>query len=882
MVSLFPLNPSGLAETDSVADPDEQQIQTRIDWLAFHRLWGQLPETVLKAVAAAQVLLKIDAGTEIYQAGQIPLGVYWLKWGTVEIFHQTSVGKSHIHYRQAGDLFGHVPLLSGQPQTTYQADAIALSACEILYLQRTDLELLLRTYPAIQTLLNQLLAQDLATFAQRLAREQMRMQKLQHYVQPIPVGQSVIGSSKGSVRLAQQVDQAAMDQRPVLLQAPPGSGQTFLAGLIHTRSGLKEYPFLEVDCAKLPRDEADSIRTEVLFGRAPGEPGVLELLERGTLLVSNAHCLSTPDRDRLIHYFKTGSFFPISELGSPPPEPVQVWVRVILSSPEPWQLQGIDHHFLKVFRLSQRKEDIPVFAHYFLKLYGEDMGRTELQLEQSGRRRLISYAYPGNVAELATILKRAVLMTPPGQTVIPEQVLWSVQSPKNTFRLDLLDQIPWLRPLLLHPWWPQGIWILVMLLFIPVTVMGYAGPQTRADSMTLNFFWAWWWPMYLFLFAFVGRLWCAICPFMITGEWLRKLSLWVWPRQLRPWPNRWLNRWGGWILWAGFVAIYLWEKLWDLPHTPYLSSWLLLIITAGAVLGSLIYERRLWCRYLCPIGGMNGLFAKLSMIEVRSMQQVCGSQCGTFGCFRGSNATPPSFAGALPTEGQATGGCPLYSHPAQLQDNRDCVLCMTCLKACPHRSVQLNLRFPAADLLDNHQASWAEAALLLLLLGGVLMHHSDTILGWVGQGHILIDADHFKLALPIVSALLSLPALLIVAVDGITRFYDPNRPPLLRIIYAYLPLTLAVNLAHYIPAAMTEAGQILPVIARTFGQSGVGWPTLTWGGEVASFLQGITLLSALAFGIYPLQRITQRSLLANIPHLVLMTGFIWVGFLLMM
>ena len=38
--------------------------------------------------------------------------------------------------------------------------------------------------------------------------------------------------------------------------------------------------------------------------------------------------------------------------------------------------------------------------------------------------------------------------------------------------------------------------------------------------------------------------------------------------------------------------------------------------------------------------------------------------------------------------GQETDGCPLYSHPANLKDNKNCVLCFTCLRACPHRNVQ--------------------------------------------------------------------------------------------------------------------------------------------------------------------------------------------------
>jgi hypothetical protein len=88
-------------------------------------------------------------------------------------------------------------------------------------------------------------------------------------------------------------------------------------------------------------------------------------------------------------------------------------------------------------------------------------------------------------------------------------------------------------------------------------------------------------------------------------------------------------------------------------------------------------------------------------------------------------------------------------------------------------------------------------------------------------------------------------------------------------------------LAHYTPAAITEAGQILPVMARTFGYSGMGWPTLTWSLAVAQFLQGVTLLSGLAFSVYPLLRITQRSWLRNLPHLLCMAGLTFGFFKLM-
>ena len=59
---------------------------------------------------------------------------------------------------------------------------------------------------------------------------------------------------------------------------------------------------------------------------------------------------------------------------------------------------------------------------------------------------------------------------------------------------------------------------------------------------------------------------------------------------------------------ALFFAILVWERVWELSDHASLSAWLLLLITAGAVVCSAVlgFEHRLWCRYLCPIGGQNG------------------------------------------------------------------------------------------------------------------------------------------------------------------------------------------------------------------------------------------------------------------------------------
>jgi transcriptional regulator with AAA-type ATPase domain len=63
-----------------------------------------------------------------------------------------------------------------------------------------------------------------------------------------------------------------------------------MAGSIHRQSGIADRPFAEVDCAQLPRDELGRVNTEVLFGSGT-TPGLLQLLERGTLLLENVQVL---------------------------------------------------------------------------------------------------------------------------------------------------------------------------------------------------------------------------------------------------------------------------------------------------------------------------------------------------------------------------------------------------------------------------------------------------------------------------------------------------------------------------------------------------------------------------------------------------------------
>lgn len=342
----------------------------------------------------------------------------------------------------------------------------------------------------------------------------------------------------------------------------------------------------------------------------------------------------------------------------------------------------------------------------------------------------------------------------------------------------------------------------------------------------------------------------------------------MFPRQLKKWPREKAEKWGGWFLYGLFTLIFLWEELWHLENTAYLSGCLLLLITAGAMIFSAIFERRFWCRYLCPIGGMNGLFAKLSMTELRAQQGICSATCTTYQCYKG---------GPQKGEGMETNGCPLYSHPAQLEDNRDCVLCMTCLKACPHRSVEFNLRPPGIELWTSHTPHTYEVALLFLMLGGVYLHRLPEIQAKLGE-IVIIDFSQFQQHLAFSLLALTVPILIPFTAHSIIKLQKIKNRRFIELAYGYLPLVLAGNLAHYLRLGLGEGGRILPVAFATFGLNGEFLPVVVAHPAVIAFLQGFTLILGAFLAFVLTQKIGRQPIRVLIwQHLatVILTVSLW-------
>ncbi|WP_250121267.1 sigma 54-interacting transcriptional regulator [Chroococcidiopsis sp. CCMEE 29] len=842
-------------------------------WLQERSALAVLSPEILNAIAQVVEEQVIPANHSLVLEDTPPEALYIVKQGHLESDRTSQTNTVWASSLLPGAVINLQELLLEQPA---QRTITTITECHLWVVPAAQFRQIVAQYPEISQVVSRQLAQELAQMSSALTYEQERSTALRPYL-VTKVKRGIVGTSRYAVRLRQQIREAANDRKSVLIFGEPGLEKDNIATLIHFSSPQRREPIIKVNCGILQTSGAD------LFGRASGKQGLLEWLGEGTLILNNIQELPQELVPKIAHLLETGTYIPVSRAGESPAQPRPSKVRILMVAEKTQPTIGrCVGHTIKVPPLRVRKTDIKALVEYYISLYSQSKGNAKPKITLEALRRLQSYDFPGNVKELQSLLERAIVQSD-GAAELTEEIFWSAQTKKKQFRVNLLNLYPGLRRFLRSPWWPDRInYGFTLWFFALVVVLLFVGPQRRAENFALNMFWAWWWPLVLLGFPFVGRLWCAVCPFMIYGEVTQKLSLWLWPRQLKHWPRESAEKWGGWFLFGLFTLIFLWEELWNLEDTAYLSSCLLLLITAGAMIFSAIFERRFWCRYLCPIGGMNGLFAKLSMIELRAQQGTCSAECTTYQCYKG---------GPQKGEGMETGGCPLYSHPAQLEDNRDCVLCMTCLKACPHRSVELNLRPPGIELWTTHVPRSYEVALLFLLFGAVFLHRLPELLVSLGLN---LDLTQFWLHLGLSLLALIVPAVFVLLVYGSMQLFhwlgnyieeakskiqNPKPRPFVELAYGYLPLVLGGNLAHFLRLGLGEAGRIVPVTLATFGFSGDGMPVVVAHPAVTAFLQGATLIFSVVLTVILTQKIARQPLRLLLPqHLgaVVLAVSIWM------
>jgi len=205
-----------------------------------------------------------------------------------------------------------------------------------------------------------------------------------------------------------------------------------------------------------------------------------------------------------------------------------------------------------------------------------------------------------------------------------------------------------------------------------------ATPFTSFVRFSQFVFWYLWWPFVVLSMILFGRAWCGfLCPEGALAAWASRFA------GNRPIP-RWM-RWGG-IPLAAFVGITIYGQLTGVYE--YAAPQLLILggSTVLAMTVALIYTRRgwVWCRYLCPVSLLFGVFSRLGALHFR----VDHSRLE---CWRPS-----------PGETGRKDPCPVFIYLPKMATNRYCLMCFRC--AGWRDSIHLGLRRPGEELLHINTA----------------------------------------------------------------------------------------------------------------------------------------------------------------------------------
>jgi hypothetical protein len=434
--------------------------------------------------------------------------------------------------------------------------------------------------------------------------------------------------------------------------------------------------------------------------------------------------------------------------------------------------------------------------------------------------------------------------------------------------------------LLKQRWYPWVFQAVTLVIFSLVLAHLLIGPRSEGENSGTIIVWLLWWPLIPLTFLLAGRFWCAICPFGTAGDWARKfLGL------NRPVP-RVIRTHGLWIINGLFLIIAWYDVVFGLTTSVSATAWLLVLVLAATVGMSLAYEKRAWCRYMCPLGGLFGNYSQTAAVELRGTPEICGS-CRDLHCYKGHADVP---------------GCPLFISLNNLESNRTCNFCGECVKSCQKESPRIVAREKVGhELWKKSKPRFDEAFFAASLMGLI----SLSTLGMLDIRPAALDRPvgvslahaHSYIFLATVSLLVILAAAILIYAIGAgfsaRLAKDSFIGNFTRFGYALIPLNLAAHFAHNLDHFLGEG--------KLIGQGAVAlfWPTTTAQAAEAAAHGGhgadVGLLSAvyiqgLQFGLVGLGTllsfyVARRIALANgygetvtWPHYAVIAVFSFISF----
>ncbi len=447
-------------------------------------------------------------------------------------------------------------------------------------------------------------------------------------------------------------------------------------------------------------------------------------------------------------------------------------------------------------------------------------------------------------------------------------------------RMDIL-RLPGIGRFLRWRWLQPIIEVPMLALFILVIIVGIWGTQEPSQNLATMLIWVYWWSLVIFSFLFVGRIWCMVCPLGAAGEWTNRRVGTMgkrWPRALR----------NLWIAHIFFIVLTGVDLVIGIDILPRFTGIFLLSLLIMSVVMAFIFERRAFCRYVCPIGGMCGIYAMTSTVELRAKSRGRCDSCTTKECIKG---TDDAYA------------CPWFEYPGEMDRNNYCTMCAECVRACPHDNVGVSVRPPGQDLWRTNRRVFDEVILAVGMIGVMASHtiattqpYDDWVSGLeVDSG---IPAWVTITMVYVVSILLANLAYLGVSALAASWTATPKRPLDGPTVYrwtgyALIPLALSMHLARNVLFLNIWGTAIVDVMANMFNAPGFPFGTgpvetqdllpdsTVWWIRMAIILLGFIFSAYAAYRLslrmQPKRRLAGRMLAAILIAMVAFSiVYVWI------
>lgn len=303
---------------------------------------------------------------------------------------------------------------------------------------------------------------------------------------------------------------------------------------------------------------------------------------------------------------------------------------------------------------------------------------------------------------------------------------------------------------------------------------------------------------------------------------------------------------------AWLCIIVLWvEIVWNAYENPIVTGWIILGVTIGSIVFSIFFTRRAWCRYLCPLGAINAIFAMPSILEVRSNRHLCLNRCEDHACYTGD---------------LEKAGCPMFRHPFMVDNNRDCIVCGRCIKNCNKHSVHLNVRMAPQELWDI-EAPRRPDSFLIVSLGAIffLFALHTELFDFIHQLQQTHPALLGRLPFALIGSMIFFGLIFIFQIGyyltvnlqaSLTRI---DRSLILRLLgYGFIPIILGVYLAVYFEIFVSQSWRLIANFREIIGLAAVQGGARLISPDASALIQVFTVAGGFFASLYATHRIIDR------------------------